>query len=157
MTAIRPTASASSDIRVRRIYAPAAEEDGFRILVDRLWPRGVSKARAALDLWCKEVAPSTGLRQWFGHAPDRWSAFRERYRVELQGNDAGLALLRDFVRRGTVTLLFAARDEQRNEAVVLREVLLDAPDGAPRRERAAAKGSGVPPRSTHDPRTRTHQ
>lgn len=130
-------------IRLKRIYAPAAEEDGFRVLVDRLWPRGISKARAALAMWCRDAAPSTELRRWFGHEPDRWPAFRERYRGELQGNEAALAPLRDLVARGPVTLLYAARDDRHNEAVALREFLLDAPAGraamaAPEPARVAA-------------------
>ena len=114
---------AAPGIRIKRIYAPAEAADGARVLVDRLWPRGVSKARAALALWCKDAAPSTALRQWFGHEPARWAEFRRRYRAELQANGAALAPLRDLAARGTVTLLYAARDEQHNEAVVLREVL----------------------------------
>lgn len=112
-------------IRLKRIYAPAAEHDGFRVLVDRLWPRGVSKARAALTLWCKDAAPSTELRRWFGHDPDHWAEFRDRYREELRANSVALAPLRDLIRQGPVTLLYAARDERHNEAVVLREFLVD--------------------------------
>jgi len=138
VTATKPAMPALPIIRLKRIYAPAAEpDDGFRILVDRLWPRGMSKARADLALWCKDAAPSTELRQWFGHAPDRWAAFQERYRAELHANEAALAPLRDLLRRGSVTLLYAARDEQHNEAVVLRAFLLDGRDArsgpAPRR------------------------
>lgn len=110
-------------VRIKRIYAPPAPEDGVRILVDRLWPRGVSKARAALDDWTKELAPSTELRQWFGHDPALWTEFRRRYRAELKHNAAALTRLRDRVIAGPVTLLFAARDEVHNEAVVLQEVL----------------------------------
>lgn len=115
----------TGQLRVRRIYDPAAPEDGARVLVDRLWPRGMSKPRAALALWCKEAAPSTGLRQWFGHEPARWEEFRRRYRVELRGNAAGLAPIRELLRQGPVTLLYAARDESHNEVVVLRDYLLD--------------------------------
>ena len=110
-------------VGIKRIYAPADAGDGARVLVDRLWPRGVSKARAALALWCKDAAPSTELRQWFGHEPARWDEFRRRYRAELRGNDAALAPLRDLASQGPVTLLYAARDERHNEAVVLRDVL----------------------------------
>lgn len=110
-------------IRVRRIYAPATEEDGARVLVDRLWPRGVSKTRAALALWCKDAAPSTELRQWFGHDPERWAEFRRRYVAELRTREAALRPIRDLARAGPVTLLFGARDEQHNEAVVLRDFL----------------------------------
>lgn len=128
MTAARRSVRAPPVIRLKRIYAPAAPDDGTRVLVDRLWPRGVSKEQAALTLWYKEAAPSTALRQWFGHAPDRWAEFQERYRVELQADDAALAPLRDLLRRGLVTLLYAARDERHNEAVVLRDVLLEGSD-----------------------------
>lgn len=110
--------------RLKRIYAPAEEGDGARVLVDGLWPRGVSKARAALTLWCKDAAPSTELRRWFGHDPACWEEFRRRYRAELREKDDALAPLRDLAARGVVTLLYAARDERHNEAVVLREVLL---------------------------------
>lgn len=141
---------ASPVIRLKRIYAPAAEEDGIRVLVDRLWPRGVSKDRAALALWCRDAAPSTELRRWFGHDPDRWAAFQDRYRAELRANDAALSPLRDLVRRGPVTLLYAARDEAHNEAVVLRDVLLDQAG-------AGSWPQGAPPRSPGDPRPRPHR
>jgi uncharacterized protein YeaO (DUF488 family) len=112
------------EIRLKRIYEPAAETDGFRVLVDRIWPRGVSKAEAAVDLWMKDVAPSTALRKWFGHEPDRWSVFRQRYRAELKHRASDLAALQDRARRGRLTLLFGAKDVERNQAVVLKEVLL---------------------------------
>lgn len=122
---------AAPQIRLKRIYAPAEAEDGARVLVDRLWPRGVAKQRAALAAWQREVAPSTTLRQWFGHDPERWQEFRRRYRAELHANPDGLAALRAFAEQGPLTLLFAARDETHNEAVVIREVLMeDARDGA---------------------------
>ncbi len=111
--------------RVKRIYAPPAPEDGARVLVDRLWPRGISKAHAALGLWARDVAPSTGLRRWFNHDPALWAEFRRRYRAELRANDAALAPLRTLARQGPVTLLYAARDEDHNEAVVLRDYLAD--------------------------------
>jgi len=149
VTAPRPAAPASPVIRLKRIYAPASGEDGTRILVDRLWPRGISKARAALALWCRDAAPSTELRRWFGHDPDRWAAFRERYRAELRANDAALSSLRDLIRRGPVTLLYAARDEDHNEAVVLRDVLLEQAG-------AGSWAQGAPPRRPGDPRPRLH-
>lgn len=111
-------------VRLKRVYAPASAEDGTRVLVDRLWPRGVSKARAALGSWNKDAAPSTELRQWFGHDPARWEGFRERYRAELKHNPEAVEALHTLARQGPVTLLFGARDEVHNEAVVLREVLL---------------------------------
>lgn len=124
----RPQAAAPAlppAIRLKRAYDPAAEHDGARVLVDRLWPRGVSKVRAALTLWCRDVAPSTELRQWFGHDPVRWEEFRRRYRAELRANDGAVATLRDLARQGPVTLIYAARDERHNEAVVLRELLME--------------------------------
>lgn len=96
----------------------------MRILVDRLWPRGVARSDAAIDLWAKDVAPSTALRKWFGHDPSRWPEFRRRYTAELRGHPNKLAELRTRARRGSVTLVFAARDERHNDAVVLRAVLL---------------------------------
>lgn len=111
-------------LRLKRIYEPAAPEDGMRILVDRLWPRGISKADAALDEWMKELAPSTELRRWFAHDPLRWEEFRLRYRAELQGHADVLGRLAGLVAEGTVTLLYGARDEEHNDAVVLKDVLL---------------------------------
>jgi uncharacterized protein YeaO (DUF488 family) len=111
-------------VQVKRIYEPAARSDGFRVLVDRLWPRGVAKEHAALDLWMKEIAPSTELRRWFGHDPKRWRQFKARYRSELHEHESELAQLRSRARKGTVTLLFGARDAEHNEAVVLKEILV---------------------------------
>ena len=110
-------------VRVKRVYEPALQSDGFRVLVDRLWPRGVTKERAALDLWMKEIAPSTQLRRWFAHDPKRWRQFQARYRAELLEHGSELALLRSRARRGTVTLLFGTRDVDHNEAIVLKEIL----------------------------------
>ena len=112
-------------IRLKRAYEPATDDDGRRVLVDRLWPRGVSKAEAAIDEWAKDLAPSTELRKWFGHDPRRWQAFRSRYRAELATFGDDLDRLRDVARAGTLTLVYAARDQAHNDAVVLREVLLD--------------------------------
>jgi uncharacterized protein YeaO (DUF488 family) len=113
----------ASDLRLKRVYEPAAPEDGTRILVDRLWPRGLRKAEAAVDRWVKEVAPSTELRRWFGHDPERWAEFRRRYAEELREHADALAEIRELARKGTVTLLFGARDEEHNDAVVLRDAL----------------------------------
>jgi uncharacterized protein YeaO (DUF488 family) len=110
-------------IRLKRAYAPPAPEDGFRVLVERLWPRGVKKAAAALDLWLKDVAPSTELRQWFGHDPARWEEFRRRYWEELQGRPQAVATLREKVGAGAVTLVYGSRDEQHNAAVALKQFL----------------------------------
>jgi uncharacterized protein YeaO (DUF488 family) len=110
-------------LRIRRIYDPPAADDGRRVLVDRLWPRGLSREDARIDEWLKEIAPSDGLRKWFGHDPARWEEFRKRYREELHGHGELLERLRAEGRQGTVTLLFAAKDEERNNAVVLKELL----------------------------------
>ena len=116
----------ASSIKFKRAYEPPAPEDGSRILIDRLWPRGVTKVDAALDHWAKELAPSTQLRRWFGHDPARWQEFRLRYTDELHQHAEQLEQLRALARKGTVTLVYGARDEEHNDAVVLREVLLAA-------------------------------
>src|SRR4051812_29288486 len=111
-------------ITLKRIYDDRASGDGFRVLVDRLWPRGLDKATAGIDLWFKDAAPSLELRRWFGHDPEKWKEFQHRYRAELSRNDAALATLRDLARRHKqLTLLYAAKDEEHNHAVVLRDVL----------------------------------
>jgi uncharacterized protein YeaO (DUF488 family) len=110
-------------VRIKRIYLSPAEEDGRRILVDRLWPRGVSKEAASVDEWLKELAPSDELRRWFGHDPARWDEFRRRYTEELMEKQELLTSLRRETKKGIVTLLFAARDEEHNNAVVLKEIL----------------------------------
>jgi uncharacterized protein YeaO (DUF488 family) len=114
----------ASHLRLKRAYEPAEPDDGVRILVDRLWPRGVSKAKAALDEWVKDVAPSTELRKWFGHDPARWAEFQRRYRAELRGQSETLDRIRERARAGVVTLVYSAHDEEHNDAVVLRAVLL---------------------------------
>ena len=112
-------------IELKRVYEPADKADGARILVDRLWPRGVSNEEAALDAWLKDLSPSTELREWFGHDPDKWAEFRRRYFAELEGEaeTAALAELRGWVKKGRVTLLYAAHDEAHNNAVALRDYL----------------------------------
>jgi uncharacterized protein YeaO (DUF488 family) len=110
-------------IGLRRAYEAPGADDGARILVDRLWPRGLTKARARLDLWLKEIAPTDELRHWFGHEPARWEEFQARYRAELEANPAPLDELIGRCRAGPVTLLFAAHDAGRNNAVVVRDVL----------------------------------
>ncbi len=110
-------------IRLKRAYEPPAKEDGTRILVERLWPRGVSKDEAAIDLWAKEIAPSSDLRKWYGHDPARWEEFRTRYRAELANKDELLSDLKSRIVEGPVTFVYAAKDEQRNSALVLREFL----------------------------------
>jgi uncharacterized protein YeaO (DUF488 family) len=111
-------------VNLKRVYEPSAPEDGTRVLVDRLWPRGLSKADARIDLWLKDIAPSTGLRRWFAHDPSRWSEFRRRYQQELEQHAAELDQLRVIARQGKISLLYGARDEQHNDAVVLLEALL---------------------------------
>jgi uncharacterized protein YeaO (DUF488 family) len=111
------------EVRLKRVYEKPTRDDGMRVLVDRLWPRGLSRLDAGADLWLKEVAPSPGLRRWFDHDVRRWTRFRARYRAELARHPDGLRVLKDLRRRGPVTLLFAARDEAHNHAVVLRETL----------------------------------
>ena len=118
-------------VRLKRIYGPPCAADGRRILVERLWPRGLRKQDAKLDLWLKEIAPSPELRRWFGHDPARWTDFCERYRAELDQRSEALDQLEALSRDGPVTLLFAARDEARNSAVVLKAVLEEQSAGRP--------------------------
>jgi len=110
-------------VRTKRVYLEADDEDGTRILVDRLWPRGLTKEKAKVDLWLKEIAPSTELRKWFGHDPGRWTEFQTRYAEELKSHSEQLALLKQEANRGPITLVFGARDEEHNQAVVLQRVL----------------------------------
>ena len=109
--------------RAKHVSEPAEPADGCRVLVDRLWPRGVRKSDLAHDLWLKEVAPSHELRKWFGHEPARWDDFRQRYAAELDGKGEQLERLRGLAKAGPVTLLFSARDRARNQAVALRDYL----------------------------------
>lgn len=115
----------SANVRLKRAYEPVEAADGTRVLVDRLWPRGVSRSDAALDQWMKDIAPSTELRKWFGHDPARWEEFCRRYREELKQNGELLSQLRSLARNSPVTLVYSAHDEIHNDAVVLREVILD--------------------------------
>jgi uncharacterized protein YeaO (DUF488 family) len=110
-------------IKLKRAYEKPAKDDGERILVERLWPRGVTKAKAKLDLWLKDVAPSTELRKWFGHDPDRWVEFRQRYLKELRQKADLVKLLKRKAKEGTITLIYAARDEAHNGALVLKQFL----------------------------------
>ncbi|MDF2710027.1 MAG: hypothetical protein K0R62_5679 [Nonomuraea muscovyensis] len=118
---------AKGDVRVRRVYAEPDGDDGARVLVDRLWPRGLSKAAARLDAWCKPVAPSTELRTWYGHAPERFAEFARRYRGELAEPERAEALagLRELASAGTLTLLTATRQPEISEAAVLAQVLAE--------------------------------
>jgi uncharacterized protein YeaO (DUF488 family) len=110
-------------ILLKRAYEPASRKDGRRVLVERLWPRGLKKEALAADAWMKEVAPTTELRKWFGHRPERWEEFRRRYRKELDANPAGWEPLARMAARGTLTLLFSTHDAEQNGAVVLRDYL----------------------------------
>lgn len=114
----------SLEINLKRAYEIPADTDGLRVLVERLWPRGLSKARAAIDHWMKDIAPTAQLRTWFGHRDERWEEFGRRYRAELEGNIAKVDELRRLCSGKRVTFIFAARDVERNGAVVLREFLL---------------------------------
>lgn len=107
-------------IRLKRAYEPRAKSDGQRILVERLWPRGFTKERLAVDHWMKDVAPSPGLRAWYGHDPAKWSDFKKRYRAELMANTDAVDRLRHLCRAGRITFVFAAKDEVRNSAAILK-------------------------------------
>ena len=120
---MRTDAGTHLDVRLKRAYEPAAAADGYRVLIDRLWPRGVSRERAHLDEWDRDLPPSNALRQWFGHEPSRFPEFRRRYIDELRRERPRLAELRRRAREGTVTLVYSARDSEHNDAVVLAEVL----------------------------------
>ena len=109
------------NIKVKRVYEKPNAKDGFRILVDRLWPRGLTKEKAAADLWLKDIAPSTELRKWFNHDPEKWKEFQKKYQKELEENKEVVSVLKEHVKQGPVTLLYAAKDEEHNEALVLKE------------------------------------
>jgi len=112
-----------TNIRIKRAYEEPDRDDGTRILVDRLWPRGLTKEKARVDLWLKDVAPSTELRKWFAHDPGKWEEFQSRYLEELKRNQEQLSLLRQEAAKGPVTLVYGAKDQQHNEAVVLQRLL----------------------------------
>jgi uncharacterized protein YeaO (DUF488 family) len=128
------------DIRLKRAYEPAASADGYRVLIDRLWPRGVSRNQASLDEWARELAPSAELRQWFGHEPSRFEEFRYRYGEELRQHRPRLTELRRRARNGTLTLVYSARDSEHNDAVVLASVLRRGLPQQRKRRRRAARG-----------------
>ena len=116
-------ATRKATIRLKRAYEPPTDDDGTRILVERLWPRGMSKAKAAIDLWLKEIAPSPELRKWYSHDPSRWEEFRRRYRAEIEVNGEALDDLKQRLKQGRVTFVYAAKDEAHNSALVLKEFL----------------------------------
>jgi uncharacterized protein YeaO (DUF488 family) len=120
------------DIRTKRVYEPADSSDGLRVLVDRVWPRGMTKERIKADLWLKDVAPSTSLRQWFGHDRSRWEAFKARYFAELASKPELVGLLLEQASQGPLTLLYSAHDPQYNQAVALREYLMSLCGPPPR-------------------------
>ena len=109
------------NIKIKRVYEKPDDEDGRRILVDRLWPRGLTKEKAGVDLWLKDIAPSTELRKWFGHDPGKWEEFQKRYLRELNENDEAIQTLRQALKEGRVTLVYGAKDEEHNEARVILE------------------------------------
>lgn len=108
---------------IKRVYEQPEKTDGFRILIDRLWPRGLSKEKAKVDLWLKEIAPSTELRKWFNHEPEKWKAFKKNYKEEIKKNPEPLVLLRSKMKEGKITLVYGAKEERYNDAVVLQEML----------------------------------
>ncbi|MEP7062005.1 MAG: DUF488 domain-containing protein [Betaproteobacteria bacterium] len=128
----------ADNVKLKRAYEAPARDDGTRILIDRLWPRGVSKDDAALDGWAKALAPSAGLRKWFGHDPDRWEEFRRRYSAEVRQHADELAQLRALAQKGVITLVYSARDEVHNDAVVLKDLLVGKPPKATHRSTAHA-------------------
>lgn len=111
------------NLKIKRVYEPAANDDGKRILIDRLWPRGLSKEAAHVDLWLKEISPTADLRKWFGHDPNKWDEFQKRYKAELLANAVIFGQLEDEISKGPVTLVYGAKDEEHNDAVVLLDVL----------------------------------
>jgi uncharacterized protein YeaO (DUF488 family) len=108
------------EIKLKRVYEEPDEKDGYRILVDRLWPRGLTKEKAALDLWLKNIAPTTELRKWFNHDPEKWKEFQKKYLKEVKENKEAVSTLKEHLKKGTVTFLYAAKDEIHNEALVLK-------------------------------------
>jgi uncharacterized protein YeaO (DUF488 family) len=128
------------DVRLKRVYQPPAPTDGYRVLIDRLWPRGVSREQAELDEWQRQLSPSAELRRWFGHDPSRFVEFRRRYIEELGDQRPRLAKLRRKAREGTLTLVYSARDTERNDAVVLAGVLRQGLPANPRAEGADGAG-----------------
>lgn len=114
----------SENVKLKRAYEPASGSDGTRVLIDRLWPRGVKKTEAKIDEWIKEIAPSTSLRKWFGHDPARWAEFQHRYEAEVRQHPEYLERLRTLAREGPLTLVFSAHDEAHSDAIVLRDMIL---------------------------------
>jgi uncharacterized protein YeaO (DUF488 family) len=137
------------DVNIKRVYDAAEPGDGYRVLIDHVWPRGVSHERAHLDGWARELAPSDELRRWFDHVPERFDEFRARYRDELSGQAEVLEGLRERASQEPLTIVYAARDREHNNAVVLRELLLSAPPGKAKRSASRRRGRRSVP-SAHD-------
>ena len=135
-------------IRLKRVYEPPSPEDGLRVLIDRLWPRALKRDAAKIDVWLKDIAPGTALRQWFGHDPDRWAEFQKRYRAELAEHPEAVAALRALIKANkSLTLLFAAKDEAHNNAVALKNFLSSRPSAhALTRRRGAQRDDNRPGR-----------
>jgi uncharacterized protein YeaO (DUF488 family) len=131
-------------IKTKRAYERADKADGKRILVDRLWPRGLTKAKAGIDLWLKEIGPSHELRKWFAHDPEKWAEFQRRYRAELKANSEPFVTLKKEISQGPVTLVYAAKDEAHNEAVVLQALLARTPAHQTRRASKRSRGVAKP-------------
>jgi len=108
-------------VKIKRVYEKPKKSDGMRILIDRLWPRGLTKQRAKIDLWLKDIAPSAALRQWFGHDPAKWPEFKKRYLKELKSDQEAIKQIKERVKKGTVTLVYGAKDTEHNDAVVLKD------------------------------------
>lgn len=120
---LSPYNSTQMKINIKRVYEAAERTDGYRILVDRIWPRGISKEKAAVDLWLKEIAPSTALRKWFDHDPAKWNEFKKKYFLELKVDNEAVQILKQKAKENNVTLIYAAKDEEHNQAVALKEWL----------------------------------
>jgi uncharacterized protein YeaO (DUF488 family) len=110
------------ELKIKRVYDEPVEEDGMRILVDRLWPRGLSKQQAKVEVWLKDIAPSTELRKWFAHDAQKWGEFVKKYKMELNENNEQTAILKEYLKQGPVTLLYGARDQAHNEALIIKEL-----------------------------------
>ena len=130
-------------LKLKRAYEPAEPGDGFRVLVDRLWPRGISKSSARIDLWLKEIAPSAALRKWFGHDPAKWTRFRDRYFRELDKNRDAVEILQRHVHHEVVTLVYGAKDKEHNDAVALKEYLEAGVTPSSRRPSSGARSANV--------------
>lgn len=109
------------DIRLKRVYEEPSESDGTRILIDRLWPRGLTKEKAKVDVWLKEIAPTTELRKWFNHEPSKWPEFKKRYKTEISNNPEAISALKKHLASGKATILYGAKDEEHNDAVVIKQ------------------------------------